>query len=42
MVRKIKAHVELNLAGDVKANKKGFCKCLSGKIKTRESICHCW
>jgi len=38
MVRKAKAHLELNLARDVKGNKKGFSKYLSVKRKTRESM----
>ena len=35
-MRKAKAHLELNLARDVKDNKKGFFKCISSKRKTRE------
>ncbi|GAB0209695.1 mitochondrial enolase superfamily member 1 [Grus japonensis] len=36
--RKAKAHLELNLAGDVKDNKKGFFKYISSKRKTRENV----
>ncbi|GAB0208357.1 mitochondrial enolase superfamily member 1 [Grus japonensis] len=36
--RKTKAHLELNLAGDVKDNKKGFFKYISSKRKTRENV----
>lgn len=38
MVRKAKAHLELNVARDAKGNKKGFCKYLCGKRKTREIV----
>ena len=36
--RKAKAHLELNLARDVKDNKKGFFKCISRKRKTRVNV----
>ncbi|GAB0208992.1 mitochondrial enolase superfamily member 1 [Grus japonensis] len=36
--RKAKAHLELNLAGEVKDNKKGFFKYISRKRKTRENV----
>jgi len=36
--RKAKAHLELNLARDVKDNKKGFFKYISSKWKTRENV----
>ncbi|GAB0208568.1 mitochondrial enolase superfamily member 1 [Grus japonensis] len=36
--RKAKAHLELNLAGEVKENKKGFFKYISSKRKTRENV----
>ncbi|GAB0204864.1 mitochondrial enolase superfamily member 1 [Grus japonensis] len=36
--RKAKAHLELNLARDVKDNKKGFFKSISSKRKTRENV----
>ncbi|GAB0204057.1 hypothetical protein GRJ2_002871300 [Grus japonensis] len=36
--RKAKAHLELNLARDVKDNKKGFFKYISNKRKTRENV----
>ncbi|GAB0204029.1 mitochondrial enolase superfamily member 1 [Grus japonensis] len=36
--RKAKAHLELNLARDVKDNKKGFFKYISNKMKTRENV----
>lgn len=32
-VRKVKAQMELNLARDVEANKKGFCKYIDDKRK---------
>ncbi|GAB0177889.1 mitochondrial enolase superfamily member 1 [Grus japonensis] len=37
-VRKAKAHLGLNLARDVKENKKGFFKYISSKRKTRENV----
>ncbi|PKU30946.1 hypothetical protein llap_18751 [Limosa lapponica baueri] len=37
-MRKTKAHLELNLARDVKDNKKGFFKYISSKRKTRENV----
>ncbi|KAK4825785.1 hypothetical protein QYF61_002348 [Mycteria americana] len=37
-VRKAKAQMELNLARDVKAYKKGFCKYIGDKRKTRENV----
>lgn len=37
-VRRAKDHLELNLAKDVKDNKKGFSKCIGNKRKTRESV----
>jgi len=37
-MRKAKAHLEFNLAGDVKDNKKGFFKYISSKQKTRENM----
>ncbi|GAB0182218.1 hypothetical protein GRJ2_000687100 [Grus japonensis] len=36
--RKAKTHLELNLARDVKDNKKGFFKYISSKRKTRENV----
>ncbi|GAB0179374.1 mitochondrial enolase superfamily member 1 [Grus japonensis] len=36
--RKAKAYLELNLARDVKDNKKGFFKYISSKRKTRENV----
>ncbi|GAB0180066.1 mitochondrial enolase superfamily member 1 [Grus japonensis] len=36
--RKAKAHLELNLARDVKDNKKGFFKYISSKRKARENV----
>lgn len=38
MVRKDKVHLELNLAPDVKGNKKGFSKYVSSKRKTRKNM----
>lgn len=38
-LRKAITQLELNLANDIKWNKKGFYKYSSGKRKTRES---CW
>ena len=35
---KDKAHLELSLARDVKDNKKGFCKYISSKQKTRDDV----
>jgi len=37
-MRKAKVHLELNLARDVKNNKKGFFKYISSKRKTRENV----
>jgi len=37
-MRKAKVHLELNLARDVKDNKKGFLKYISSKQKTRENV----
>ena len=37
-MRKAKSHLELNLARDVKDNKKGFFKSISSKRKTRETV----
>ncbi|KAJ7419224.1 glycerol kinase [Pitangus sulphuratus] len=37
-VRRVKDHLELNLARDVKDNKKGFSECISNKRKTRENV----
>jgi len=36
-VRKVKAHLELNLAQEVKDKKSGF-KCVSSKRKTRDGL----
>jgi len=36
--RKSKAHLELNLARDVKDNKKGFFKYIISKQKTRDNV----
>jgi len=36
--RKAKAHLELNLARDVRNNKKGFFKYISSKRKTRDNV----
>jgi len=38
MVRKAKVHRELNLAKDVKGNKKGFYSYRGDKKKTRENV----
>lgn len=38
MVRKAKAHLELNLARDVKGNKKGFYSYIDDKKKSRENF----
>jgi len=38
VTRKTKAHLELNLARDVKDNKKGFLKYISSKRKTRDNV----
>jgi len=38
MVRKDKVHLELNLAWDVKGNKKGFCEYVGSKQKIREKV----
>lgn len=38
MTRKVKAYLELNLARDVKDNKKGFFSCISSKRKSRENV----
>lgn len=38
VTRKAKAHLELDLARDVKDNKKGFFKCINRKRKTGENI----
>lgn len=37
-VRKDKADLELNLAGDVRGNKTGLFKCISRKRKPREKV----
>jgi len=37
-MRKAKAHLELNLARDVKDNKKGFFNYISSKRKTRDNV----
>jgi len=37
-VGKAKAHLELNLTGDVKDNKKGFFKYISSKRKSRDNV----
>jgi len=37
-MRKAKVHLELNLARDVKDNKKGFFTYISRKQKTRENV----
>jgi len=36
--RKAKAHLELNLAKDVKKNKKGFFKYISSKRRIRDNV----
>lgn len=36
-VRKVKTHLELNLAREVKDKKRGF-KCVSSKRKTRDAL----
>ncbi|GAB0176539.1 mitochondrial enolase superfamily member 1 [Grus japonensis] len=41
-VRKAKALTELNLARDVKSNKKSFCRYISDKRKTRENVGLLW
>ena len=38
VTRKAKAHVELNLARNVKNNKKGFFNYISSKRKTRDNV----
>lgn len=38
MTRKAKAHLEFNLAGGVKDNKKGFFKYTRSKRKTRKNV----
>ncbi|PKU33936.1 glycerol kinase [Limosa lapponica baueri] len=37
-MRNVKAQLELNMARDVKDNKKGFFKYISSKRKTRENV----
>jgi len=37
-MRKAEAHLELNLASDVKDNKKGFFRYISSKRKTRDNV----
>jgi len=37
-IRKAKALIELNLARDIKGNKKTFCRYVSDKRKTRENV----
>ncbi|CAM5076950.1 unnamed protein product [Eretmochelys imbricata] len=37
-IRKAKSHLELQLAKDVKSNKKGFFGCVSNKKKVKESV----
>jgi len=37
-MRKAQVHLELNLARDVKDNKKSFFKYISSKWKTRENV----
>lgn len=37
-VRKVKVDMEVNLARDVKGNKKGFYKYINSKRKTRENL----
>jgi len=37
-MRKAKVHLELNLARDVKNNKKGFSNYISSKQKTRNNV----
>ncbi|KFO79625.1 hypothetical protein N303_03515, partial [Cuculus canorus] len=37
-VRKAKAQLELNLAREVKTNKKGFCRCINHKRKIKENV----
>lgn len=41
LVRKAEAHLELNMARDIKnkSNEKGFHRYISGKRKTRENVC---
>ncbi|GAB0189727.1 hypothetical protein GRJ2_001438000 [Grus japonensis] len=41
-VRKAEALIELNLARDVKDNKKSFCRCIGDKWKTRENVGPLW
>ncbi|KAK4832976.1 hypothetical protein QYF61_026802 [Mycteria americana] len=41
-VRKAKALIELNLARDVKGNKKSFYRYIGDKRKTRENVGHLW
>ncbi|CAM5088467.1 unnamed protein product [Eretmochelys imbricata] len=38
-IRKAKSHLELQLARDVKSNKKGFFKYVGNKKKAKESVC---
>jgi len=40
-MKKAKVHPELNLARDMKDNKRGFLQYISSKQKTRESVGHC-
>ncbi|KAG6924798.1 hypothetical protein G0U57_016461, partial [Chelydra serpentina] len=37
-IRKAKSHLELQLAGDVRSNKKGFFRYVSNKKKVKESV----
>lgn len=37
-IRKVKAHLELNLAKNVKDKKKGFFKYINNKQKTKENV----
>lgn len=41
-VRKAKAQRKMNLASDIKDNKKGFSKYISDKRQTRENVCVLW
>jgi len=38
VTRNAKVHLELKVARDVKDNKKGFCKYITNKRKTRENV----
>lgn len=37
LVVKVKGQLELHLMRDINGNKKGFCKCINDRRKTREN-----